>query len=255
MLKQLFTDSLTGQPAIQHCELALSLGKHVVTTNKGPVALAVQRLTELSKKNNCGFEFEGTVMSGTPVLRYAKDLMKGCNITGFEGILNGTSNYILSKMESGEGFTDALIDAQQQGYAEADPSADIEGKDVMLKVQILANTLLGAELTLEQIQCKGITNISCDMVSDANTKGERWKLIGKAQKNEQGKIEASVKPERITKSHPLYGIGGANNAINFKTDLLGDTTIVGPGAGKTETAFALLSDIVAIHRKFSCEGE
>ena len=125
------TDSMTGQPAISHCRWALSAGKHVSTTNKGPLAFAEKELMALALKNNVGFEYEGVVMSGTPVLRFADKLLKGSEINKFAGIVNGTANYVLGLVEQGYTFADAITSAQQQGYAEADPSADIEGKDVM----------------------------------------------------------------------------------------------------------------------------
>lgn len=243
------TDSVTGQPATSHCRWALSTGKHVSTTNKGPLAFAEKELMDLALKNNVGFEYEGVVMSGTPVLRFADKLLKGSEIHQFSGILNGTANYVLGLVEQGHTFADAITSAQKQGYAEADPSADVEGKDVMLKVIVLANRLWGANLTRDNVQCQGITGLTETMVKEAVAEGCHWKLVGKASKQEDGSVVASVSPEKLSLEHPLAGISGAVNAITFTSGMLGDVTVSGPGAGRTETAYAILSDIIAIHQR------
>ena len=243
------TDSMTGQPATSHCRWALSAGKHVSTTNKGPLAFAEKELMALALKNNVSFEYEGVVMSGTPVLRFADKLLKGSEINKFAGIVNGTANYVLGLVEQGYTFADAITSAQQQGYAEADPSADIEGKDVMLKVIVLANRLWDANLTQENVQCQGITGLTETMVKQAAAEGCHWKLLGKASKQEDGSIVASVSPEKLSIVHPLACISGAVNAITFTSGMLGDVTVSGPGAGRIETAYAILSDIIAIHHR------
>jgi len=243
------TDSVTGQPATSHCRWALSTGKHVSTTNKGPLAFAEKELMDLALKNNVGFEYEGVVMSGTPVLRFADKLLKGSEIHKFSGILNGTANYVLGLVEQGHTFADAITSAQKQGYAEADPSADVEGKDVMLKVIVLANRLWGANLTRDNVQCQGITGLTETMVKEAVAEGCHWKLVGKASKQEDGSVVASVSPEKLSLEHPLAGISGAVNAITFTSGMLGDVTVSGPGAGRIETAYAILSDIIAIHQR------
>ena len=243
------TDSVTGQPATSHCRWALATGKHVSTTNKGPLAFAEKELMDLALKNNVGFEYEGVVMSGTPVLRFADKLLKGSEIHQFSGILNGTANYVLGLVEQGHTFADAITSAQKQGYAEADPSADVEGKDVMLKVIVLANRLWGANLTRDNVQCQGITGLTETMVKEAVAEGCHWKLVGKASKQEDGSVVASVSPEKLSLEHPLAGISGAVNAITFTSGMLGDVTVSGPGAGRIETAYAILSDIIAIHQR------
>jgi homoserine dehydrogenase len=243
------TDSVTGEPAIAHCRWALSSGKHISTTNKGPLAFAAKELTALALDNNVGFEYEGVVMSGTPVLRFADKLLQGSEIKQFTGIVNGTANYVLGLVEQGQTFTDAIASAQAQGYAEADPSADIEGKDVMLKVIVLANRLWGADLSAADVSCKGISSLTEAMVKDATAEGCHWKLLGKAMKQSDGSIVASVLPEKLSMEHPLSGISGAVNALTFTTDMLGDVTVSGPGAGRIETAYAILSDIIAIHHR------
>ncbi|WP_349436574.1 homoserine dehydrogenase [Pararhizobium sp. A13] len=242
-----FTNPSDGEPAVSHCRWALESGKHVVTTNKGPVALASAELKALAARNGVMFEYEGAVMSGTPVIRMAQKTLAGAGVHGFEGILNGTSNFVLGRMEGGLGFADAVKEAQSLGYAEADPTADVEGHDVRLKVVILANELLGGKLTPKDVACQGISGLTAANIETAQ-EGYRWKLIGSASLAEDGRIEARVAPRRLPLDHPLAGVGGAINAVSFKTGLLGAVTVTGPGAGRIETAYALLSDIIAIHQ-------
>ncbi|MFC9420035.1 homoserine dehydrogenase, partial [Bacillus mobilis] len=241
-----FTNPPTGEPAVSHVRWALESGKHVVTTNKGPVALHGIELTRLAEENGVRFEYEGSVMSGTPVLRLAKKMFAGLQIEGVQGILNGTSNYVLGQMETGLSLDQAVADAQALGYAEADPTADIEGSDVRLKVAILANELLGADITPQDVTTTGIQGITPDDVVRALGDGKRWKLIGQAVREADGSVAASVGPVSLPASHPLAGISGATNAVSFDTDLLGSVTVSGPGAGRIETAYALVSDIVAV---------
>jgi homoserine dehydrogenase len=186
-------------------------------------------------------------MSGTPVIRLAKQLFPGLVLNGFEGILNGTSNYVLGRMEEGLSFEESVLEAQARGYAEADPTADIDGHDVQLKVLILANELLGADITLADVQRQGISTLSPEDISRARNEGRRWKLVGSARRNLDGSITAGVAPVALPLAHGLAGVSGANNAVSFNTDLLGPVTVSGPGAGRVETAYALLSDIIAMH--------
>lgn len=242
-----YTNAETGQPAISHCEWALTKGRSIVTTNKGPVALAARALRDLAERHGVSFEYEGSVMSGTPTIRVAKTSLSGVGLRGFEGILNGTSNYVLGRMEEGVELAEAVKTAQAMGFAEADPTADIEGYDVRLKVVILANELLGTSLHPANVKCSGISALTVSDIAAARTAGERWKLVGSAQLAADGHVHAVVEARRVAPAHPLAAISGATNAVTFKTDLLGDVTISGPGAGRTETAFAVLSDIIAIH--------
>ncbi|MDR2974788.1 MAG: homoserine dehydrogenase [Propionibacteriaceae bacterium] len=241
-----FTNPVTGEPALSHVRWALEAGKSVCTTNKGPVAFAVDELKALAADNAVRFEFEGAVMSGTPVIRLASGPLKGVGMKGFSGILNGTSNYILGRMEAGLSQLAAIEEAQDYGYAEADPTADIGGSDVRLKVMVLASQVLGVELASEDVPTEGITAITPQMISDAVGQGKHWKLIGQASKDADGRVTAQVAPQLLDASHPLAAIPGATNAVMFDTEYLGPVTISGPGAGRIETAYALLSDIIAI---------
>lgn len=242
-----YTDIKTGQPATDYVKAALSSGKHVVTSNKGPTALYYKKLSQLAKKNNVKFLIEGTVMSGTPVLNLARNELAGNKITAIKGILNGTTNFILSNMEQGRAYEEVLEEAQKLGYAEADPTADVEGFDALAKVTILANVVMGKALKPSDIPCKGISKITLKDIEKARLKNKTWKLIGEI-KNVKGKVTASVKPMMIDNTHPLAGVGGATNAITFTTELMGDVTINGAGAGRIETGFSILVDLLEINR-------
>ncbi len=243
-----YTDLKTGEPALTHVRAAIEAGKHVVTTNKGPVALRYPELSALARCHNVELGVEGTVMSGTPSLRLGMELLAAAGVTRIQGILNGTTNYILTQMEAGASYNAALAEAQAQGYAEADPSGDVEGYDAAGKVVILANLLMGACLTMADVNRTGITALTGEDISAARTAGKRWKLIGQVE-NDGGKITASVRPTRLPISHPLANVSGVTNAITYTTDLLGDVTLIGPGAGRLQTGYAVLGDLLALHRK------
>jgi len=172
-------------------------------------------------------------------------------ITGFKGILNGTTNYILTRMEEGMSYEDALNKAQELGYAEADPTGDVEGLDALGKVVILTNVVLGKKMNWQDVQIKGITDITKDDIKKAKSEGKRYKLIGSAEIQEGGTVKAKVLPEKLSLSDPLAGVSEATNALTYFTDELGPVTIVGPGAGRRETGFALLVDLLEINRKTS----
>ncbi|MGP3920289.1 homoserine dehydrogenase [Nonomuraea sp. 10N515B] len=244
-----FTNPADGEPAVSHVRWALESGKHVCTTNKGPAALHGRALRELATRNGVRFEFEGAVMSGTPVLRTARRMFGGLTVSRVEGVMNGTSNYILGRLEKGMDLAAAVAEAQALGYAEADPTADVEGYDVQLKLMILANEVFGASLTRADIRCVGISGITGQDVRDAAGKGLRWKLVGSAARRPDGTVEAWVAPVALPDGHPLAGVSGLMNAVAFHTDLLGTVAVSGPGAGRTETAYALLSDIISIHER------
>ncbi len=186
-------------------------------------------------------------MSGTPVLRAGRQLLPA-GIRRVDGILNGTANYILTKLEGGTTYADALAEAQARGYAEADPTADVEGHDAVAKVVILSRHLLGADLTVADVDRQGITRLTGEDMTAARTAGERWKLIGSVERD-GGRVRASVRPRRLAQDHPLASVAGATNAVTFTTEILGEVTMSGPGAGRRETGYAVLLDLLAIHER------
>jgi len=243
-----YTDLQTGEPATSHLKAAIETGKHIATTNKGPVALHSKELQAAAAKAGVQLLAEGTVVSGTPILNLAQGPMAGIGIKAVKGILNGTTNYILCEMEAGAPYAEVLKRAQELGYAEADPTGDVEGWDAAGKVTILANLLMGGDLKPSDIDRTGITGILDDDIKKAKAEGKRWKLIGETRKHDDGTITGKVAPQALPLSDPLAGVGGATNALTFETELMGPVTIVGAGAGRIETGYSLLTDLVAIWR-------
>lgn len=253
MAEATFTNLDTGEPALSHVRTALELGRSVVTTNKGPVALAYAELQELAASKGVFLRLEGTVMSGTPVLSMAQRDLAGDRILEIRGILNGTTNYILTQMEQGETYAKALAEAQRLGYAEAKPESDVEGVDAQAKVMILSAALLGHPLSAAEVPRQGITGLTAEQIQAARADGKRYKLLGTVRRSASG-VEGSVAPVALDLDDPLAGIGGVMNAIHFRTELLGSLTVVGPGAGKRETGFSLLSDLLSVHRDARAGG-
>jgi homoserine dehydrogenase len=241
------TNLQTGEPAFSYMRQAIESGKHVVTTNKGPVALHYARLKALAEAHRVQIGVEGTVMSGTPALRLGSQLLAAAGIRRIQGIINGTTNYILTRMEAGKSYAEALQEAQTRGYAEADPTGDVEGYDAAGKALILANLLMGASLGMSEVDRCGITGLGPADIASARQAGECWKLIASVERLPDGRVTASVRPTRLPLSHPLASVGGATNAITYTTDLLGEVTLIGPGAGRLETGYALICDLIGIY--------
>lgn len=243
-----YTNIKTGEPGVLHLREAILSGKHVVTTNKGPIALQYKALSTLARENNVKIGIEGTVMSGTPALRLGTEVLHSAGITAVQGIFNGTTNFILSEMENGSTYEEALALAQQFGYAEADPTADVEGYDTAAKVSILAQLLFDEFIEPLNIDREGITDITPADIRAAKVENSRWKLIGSVRKIDN-KVIASVKPAMIPLSNPLSNVAGVTNAMQYETDLLGPVFLIGAGAGRIETGFAVLEDLISIFTK------
>jgi homoserine dehydrogenase len=234
------TNVKNGEPALSHIKSAFRTGKHVVTTNKGPLALEMPALTELADHNNVYLRFSGTVGGGTPVLELAKKCLAGDKIVAIRGILNGTTNYILTEMaEKRITFQQALDSAQKLGYAETDPSMDVDGVDAACKVVIMANWIMNKKLTLKDVEVKGIRNVKLQALEEASKRGNTVKLIGSID------TSAKVAPTEISKHDPLC-VSGVLNAVTFVSEFAGEETIIGRGAGGTETASAVLRDLLDI---------
>lgn len=231
------TNVYTGEPGLTYIREALKSGVDVVTADKGPLVVAFKELTSLAGSMGVSLCYEATVGGGIPVFSLARHSLRGDRILSIKGILNGTTNYILSRMHfEGLPLDLALQEAQMMGLAERDPSLDLEGIDSACKVVILANALLGADRRLEDVKVKGITQITSDAILAAKELGMTIKLVGSI---EGGRL--SVAPRLVRLNHPLC-VHGSLNAIQFKMEILGDLTLIGRGAGES-TVSALLSDI------------
>ncbi|WP_323027964.1 homoserine dehydrogenase [Gelidibacter japonicus] len=248
IIEATYSDYKTGDPAYTFIKDALKNGKHVVTTNKGPIALHYAELNKIAIKNGVSLCYEGTVLSGTPTFNLIDNSLAGNNIIEVRGILNGTSNYILSEMAKGESFQDVLAIAQEKGYAEADPTNDVKGYDARGKVAILSHRIFGVDLGLENIPTMGIDAISKEELDTAKKGNKNIRLIGSLKK-EGNIVTGKVQPEVLDASDALAGIDGVTNAIEFTTEYLGKTMITGPGAGKLETGYAVFSDVLSIIKK------
>jgi len=240
------TNIENGEPGTTHIRTALNAKKHVITTNKGPIALFYRELKDLARKHGVALKFEGTVLSGTPALNLALDTLAGADVKEVKGIMNGTTNYILTKMAEGQSYDVVLKEAQRLGYAETKPDADVKGWDAQAKIVILANVLMGGDLKPKDVPTQGITEITVDDIEKAKKDGKRYKLVGRALKD-GGAVRAEVSPHIVGTDDFLYHVTGVTNALTFATDVLGNVTIVGPGAGKKETGFSLLGDFLNIH--------
>ena len=231
-----------AEPGMTHITSAMKKGMHVISVNKGPLALAFPSLLELAQYNQVSLKFSGTVGGGTPILDYAKDSLRGERITSFAGILNGTTNYILTNMSNGLSFESALKDAQDKGYVEADESLDLDGLDAAAKLVILANWIMGMKVTMPDIKCTGIRNVTTEDIKNAAKKNCAIKLIASCDK------ELEVAPKEISIEDPLC-VNGTLNAISFTSEHSGTQTIIGKGAGGMETASSILRDLLDIRQE------
>ena len=231
-----------AEPGMSHIINAMKHGMHVISVNKGPLALAFPSLMELATYNHVIFRFSGTVGGGTPILDYAKNSLKGERIISFDGILNGTTNYILTNMTNGMSFKDALNDAKKRGYVEADESLDLDGLDAAAKLVILANWIMGMKVTMPEIKRIGIRKIDSDDIRKAAANNSAIKLIASC---DNGLI---VKPKELPFDNPLC-VSGTLNAISFTSEHSGTQTIIGKGAGGIETASSILRDLIDIRNE------
>lgn len=242
------TNIRDGEPGLTHIKVALSSGIHVVTPNKGPLVLAFRDLTELAKKYDCDLLYEGTVAGAIPIFSLVRECLQGDKIIRLNGILNGTTNYILSRMFFEEiSFDIALKEAQEKGIAERDPSYDVDGIDAACKIVILANSLMNRDVTINDVKRVGIRGITQEAISLAKKANCAIKLIGTIDRR------LEVAPKLVPINHPLC-VHGTLNAIHIETDLAGEITLVGYGAGK-ETVSAILNDIITVLRKRTKVGK
>ena len=234
-----------GEPGLSHIKQALSTGKHVVTSNKGPLVLAMPALLEFAAHKRRKMLFSATVGAGTPFLSFASKALPGLKILRIRGILNGTTNYILTKMdEEGISFSTALVEAQAKGYAEANPRNDVEGIDTAAKIVILGNLILKRNLSLQSIKITGISKVTNKELKQARTSGHRVKLVGELSQSSQG-----VRPEEVAMNDPIC-VPGTLNALTVSTERGGDMTLIGLGAGGDQTASAIIRDLVDIRGEY-----
>lgn len=247
-----------GRPASDHIEAALRTGKHAVTANKGPVAWDYARLQALAEEAGRRFLFESAVMDGVPIFNLARAALRGCRVLGFRGILNSTTNFLLEKLETGGTFEQAVAEAQHQGFAEADPTLDVDGWDAAAKVAALANVLMNARINPLKVDRTGVHRISAEDVAQATRRGGRLKLICSAESGHDGEegrapaggghagLSATVRPEFVPFSDPFALIGGTSSILTLKTDLLGDITVVENDPKVVQTAYGVLNDLLEI---------
>ncbi len=236
----------TGQPALDHIRTALNLNMHAITANKGPVVHGYRELTALAKSKGRQFKFESTVLGGAPVFSVYREAFPLAELTSFKGIFNGTTNVILSRMESGETYEDALKYCQSIGLAETDPTNDVDGWDAAIKVAALVTVLMDTPLTPQDVNPTGIRGITAEMIVKARAEGKRYKLVCSAEKDGD-KVTASVAPQLVDSTSPLYGMMNSSTGITFRTDVILDYSITlsekpGMKGGPVETAYGLFAD-------------
>ena len=232
----------TGQPAVDHIRAALHHGAHAITANKGPIVHAYRELRDLAKARGKKFLFESTVMDGVPIFSLF-DQLPAIHLQGFHGILNSTTNVILSEMEKGLTLDAALKKAQDLGIAETDATHDIDGYDAAVKTAALINVLMDIPIRLEEIQREGIRNLSADAVRSAKKESRPYKLVCRAKK-EGEKVTATVRPEQIALKDPLSQISGTSSYIYFETDIFPGLALTEENPGLYATAYGMLADLV-----------
>ena len=243
-------NTATGQPAIDHIRAALNLNMHAITANKGPVVHAYRELMELAKSKGRVFRHESTVLGGAPVFSVFREAFPAAELHGFKGIINATTNIILSRMERGETFDQAVKFCQSIGVAETDPANDVDGWDAAIKVAALVTVLMDTPFTPQQVNPAGIRDVTPEMIAQAKVDGKRWKLVASAQRNGDT-IIARVEPELVDPSSPLYGMMDSSTGLAFETDVLPFYSITvseSPNmkGGPQETAYGLFADFVNI---------
>lgn len=241
-------DITAGQPAIDHVRAALMAGMHVVTANKGPAAFAARELQALAEDRAVSFLFEGAVMDGVPVFNLVRETLPAARVTGFEGVLNTTTNQMLVAIERGEAAAAALARMQAEGIAEADPSLDLDGWDAAAKTAALANVLLDARLTPQAVEREGLGGDVEARVRQAAAHGKRLKLVARARR-EAGAVRAEVKLREVDPASPFGALDGPANALRLDTDLVGPILITQLEGSLTATAYALVSDLVRVARR------
>lgn len=235
-------DVRTGQPAIDHLKAALDLGAHAVSVNKGPIVHAMSELTSLARDKSKKFLYEATVMDGVPIFSMFSMGLPATELRGFCGVLNSTTNVVLTEIEKGRSFEEGVRRAQALGVAETDPSADLDGWDAAVKVAALAIVLMNVPLRLEQVRRTGIRDLSEEKIRSVRASGMRYKLVCRAERRGDG-VDCSVQPELLRASDPLANLEGTSSAVRFDLDVFG-LSLVEHNPGIEATAYGLLGDFL-----------
>jgi homoserine dehydrogenase len=233
----------TGQPAVDHLRSALELGMHAITANKGPVVHAYRELTSLAKARGRKFYFESAVMDGAPIFSLFREALPAARVKAIYGVLNSTTNLILTRMEEGESFEQAVAYAQRIGIAETDPSGDVDGWDAAVKIAALVTVLMGVSLKPQAVERQGIRGLTAEDIAQAREQGQRWKLVCTALRVGDS-VRATVSPRKVGPQSPLYQVMGTSSMLQFQTDVLGDLSILEENPGPDTTAYGLLADFV-----------
>jgi homoserine dehydrogenase len=236
-----------GEPATSHIRAALSRGKNAVSANKGPVAFRYSELAALAREKRCRFLHETIVMDGAPVFNLVRCTLKGCTVTGVEGIFNSTTNFVLTQMEHGVSLEDAVREAQRVGVAEADPSHDLEGWDAAAKTAALANVLMNADITPFDVARSGISGVTQEEVAKVVAKGGHLKLICRA-KPEGDSVRATVSLEEIGDRHHYAAVSGCGAVLRIETDLMGPILVTQEDPTLYDTAYGVLDDLLTLQR-------
>jgi len=237
-------EAQTGQPALDHLKAALQGGAHAISANKGPVVHGYRELSALAKEKNRKFLFESTVMDGVPIFSLFPLGLPATELRGFHGVLNSTTNVVLTEIEKGRTFADAVQRAQALGIAETDPTADLDGWDAAVKLTALAIVLMGANVKLEQVKRTGIRELSEEKIRAVRAAGMRYKLVCRAERKGDS-VQCCVQPELLLASDALAGLEGTSSAIRFDLDMFG-LSIVEHNPGIEATAYGLLADLVRV---------
>jgi homoserine dehydrogenase len=241
------TNLRTGEPGLTHIRMALDSGWHVAAANKGPLVVDFAGLHQKAKENRVSLKFGGAAAAALPTLDVGLFSLAGAEVESIEGILNGTTNYIMNRMGESMNYRQALLDAQARGIAERDPSLDVEGWDTAAKLLLISNAVMGSNFALQDINVEGITDITIETVRAAIGEGKALKLLGRAGR-QRGQFKAEVSPVALAPDHPLFGVSGTNKGITFFTDTMGTVTVIGGKSDPRGAAAALFKDIINIFR-------
>jgi homoserine dehydrogenase len=242
------TDIRTGEPALTHVRTALARGMHVVSANKGPFIHHYRELRDLAARHGVGLGLSAAAAAALPTLDVARTCLAGAEILAIEGVLNGTSNFILTRMRTGgDSYAEALAEAQRLGIAEPDPTLDVEGHDTANKLALIASVAMDADLGPGDVERAGITALDAEAVRKAAAEGKVFRLVGRAARDAGGRVRGRVAPEALAADHPLAAVDGAEKAVTYTTDTMHRVTVMGGKSDPRGAAAALLKDLLNIY--------